>query len=84
MPKDESWKEVRRTFHEKPKAVQQFTVTKAASLEYGIGDRVRHIKFGEGTVADITEGGRDYEVAVDFDNFGRKKMFASFAKLKKL
>ncbi len=84
MPKDESWKEVRRTFHEKPKAVQQFTVTKASSLEYGIGDRVRHIKFGEGTVADITEGGRDYEVAVDFDNFGRKKMFASFAKLKKL
>ena len=84
MPKDESWKEVRRTFHEKPKAVQQFTVTKAANLEYGIGDRVRHIKFGDGTVADITEGGRDYEVAVDFDNFGRKKMFASFAKLKKL
>ena len=84
MPKDESWKEVRRTFHEKPKAVQQFTVTKATSLEYGIGDRVRHIKFGDGTVADITEGGRDYEVAVDFDNFGRKKMFASFAKLKKL
>ena len=84
MPKDESWKEVRRTFHEKPKAVQQFTVTKASSLEYGVGDRVRHMKFGEGTVMDITEGGRDYEVAVDFDNFGRKKMFASFAKLKKL
>ena len=84
MPKDDSWKEVRRTFHEKPKAVQQFTVTKASSLEYGVGDRVRHMKFGEGTVADITEGGRDYEVAVDFDNFGRKKMFASFAKLKKI
>ena len=84
MPKDESWKEVRRTFHEKPKAIQQFTVTKASSLEYGIGDRIRHVKFGEGTVADITEGGRDYEVAVDFDNFGRKKMFASFAKLKKI
>lgn len=84
MPKDDSWKEVRRTFHEKPKAIQQFTVTKASNLEYGVGDRVRHIKFGEGTVADITEGGRDYEVAVDFDNFGRKKMFASFAKLKKI
>ena len=84
MPKNDSWKEVRRTFHEKPKAIQQFTVTKASNLEYDVGDRVRHIKFGEGTVADITEGGRDYEVAVDFDNFGRKKMFASFAKLKKL
>ena len=84
MPKNDSWKEIKRTFQEKPKAVQQFTVTKAVSLEYGIGDRVRHMKFGEGTVADITEGGRDYEVAVDFDNFGRKKMFASFAKLKKV
>ena len=84
MLKNDSWREIKRTFQEKPKAVQQFTVTKAASLEYGVGDRVRHMKFGEGTVADITEGGRDYEVAVDFDNFGRKKMFASFAKLKKV
>ena len=84
MPKNDSWREMKRTFHEKPKAVQQFTVTKASSLEYSVGDRVKHIKFGEGTVMDITEGGRDYEVAVEFDNFGRKKMFASFAKLKKL
>ncbi len=84
MPKDDSYREMKRTFMEKPKAVQQFTVTKAASLDYGVGDRVRHMKFGEGTVADITEGGRDYEVAVDFDSFGRKKMFASFAKLKKV
>ena len=84
MPKDNSWLEMRRAFREKPKAVQQFSVTKAASLEYGVGDRVRHMKFGEGIVAEITEGGRDYEVAVDFDNYGRKKMFASFAKLKKV
>ena len=84
MPKNDSWREIKRTFQEKPKAVQQFTVTKASSLEYGVGDRVKHMKFGEGIVADITEGGRDYEVAVDFDNYGRKKMFASFAKLKKV
>jgi len=84
MPKNDSYRERKKNFLEKPKAVQQFTVTKAESLEYGVGDRVRHMKFGEGVVADITEGGRDYEVAVDFDNFGRKKMFASFAKLKKV
>lgn len=84
MPVNDSYRERKKNFLEKPKAVQQFTVTKADSLEYGVGDRVRHMKFGEGTVADITEGGRDYEVAVDFDNFGRKKMFASFAKLKKV
>ena len=84
MPKNNAYWEMKRNFMEKPKAVQQFTVTKAASLDYGVGDRVRHMKFGEGVVADITEGGRDYEVAVEFDGVGRKKMFASFAKLKKV
>lgn len=84
MPKNDAYREMKRSFHEKPKAVQQFTVTKATSLDYGVGDRVRHMKFGEGTVMEITEGGRDYEVAVEFDQFGRKKMFASFAKLIKI
>lgn len=52
--------------------------------DYVVGDRVRHIKFGEGTVADMINGGRDYEVTVDFDTVGRKKMFAGFAKLVKI
>lgn len=52
-------------------------------LEYQAGDRVKHIKFGEGTVLLINDGGRDFEVTVEFDSAGRKKMFASFAKLKK-
>lgn len=51
---------------------------------YGIGDRVRHVKFGEGTVNDIVKGGRDYEVTVAFDGAGTKKMFAAFAKLEKI
>lgn len=58
--------------------------TSQLSLPYGEGDRVHHIKFGEGTVTQIIAGGRDYEVTVDFDRFGTKKMFASFAKLKKV
>ncbi len=45
---------------------------------------MRHIKFGEGTVKSIVEGGRDYEVAVDFDKAGIKKMFAGFAKLERI
>ena len=60
-----------------------FTVEKPESLEYQAGDRVRHIKFGVGTVVDIADGGKDFEVTVDFDKAGRKKMFASFAKLRK-
>ena len=58
--------------------------TMKGSLSYGVGDRVSHIKFGSGTVTGIIEGGRDFEVTVDFDTAGTKKMFASFAKLKKL
>ena len=58
--------------------------TAKTSLSYSVGDRVSHIKFGEGTVTGIIEGGRDFEVTVNFDTAGTKKMFASFAKLKKV
>ena len=54
------------------------------ALSYQVGDRVRHIKFGDGEVMAIVSGGGDYEVTVDFDKVGTKKMFASFAKLKKI
>ena len=67
------------------KKAQQFGGgTKLGRLTYAEGDRVRHVKFGEGLVKQIVSGGRDYEVTVDFDDFGTKKMFASFAKLQKL
>ena len=59
-----------------------FQVNKAAALDYTVGDMVRHIKFGVGTVINIVDGGKDYEVTVDFEKSGVKKMFASFAKLK--
>ena len=63
---------------------REFKVTKANSLDYEVGDTVRHIKFGVGIVKEIVEGGRDYEVTVEFDKVGVKKMLASFAKLKKI
>ena len=63
---------------------KQFEVEKAGSLEYNVGDRVRHIKFGEGTVQTIEDGKRDFEVTVVFDTAGVKKLFASFAKLQKI
>ena len=52
--------------------------------DYGTGDRVVHVKFGIGTVAGIEEDVRDYRVTVDFDDAGRKVMYAGFAKLKKV
>lgn len=63
---------------------RQLTAQTGGTLPYGVGDRVRHVKFGEGTVLDIKEGGRDKEVTVDFDTAGVRKMFAMFAKLMKI
>ena len=51
--------------------------------DYTVSDRVRHIKYGEGTVRKIEKGARDYQVTVDFDSAGTKVMYAAFAKLKK-
>lgn len=63
---------------------RQFKVEKMNKLPYEVGDRVKHIKFGEGTVELIVDGKRDFEVTVAFDEVGTKKMFASFAKLQKV
>lgn len=76
--------QMRDAFRTKAFSPKQFAVTKSTSLDYEVGDTVRHIKFGIGIVLNITEGGRDYEVTVDFDKVGIKKMFASFAKLQKI
>ena len=56
----------------------------AKGLEYSEGDRVKHVKYGEGTVAAISREPKDYKVTVVFDTAGQKVMYASFAKLKKL
>ncbi|SKC08611.1 DNA helicase-2 / ATP-dependent DNA helicase PcrA [Lachnospiraceae bacterium] len=78
-------------FNEKPQAFsagfQKIKLGKdigGTKPDYVEGDRVRHFKFGEGTVQKIVQGGRDYEVTVNFDNAGVRKMFAGFAKLKKV
>lgn len=68
----------------KPYQAKSFASTKIESLSYEVGDCVRHVKFGKGTVTEIVSGGRDFEVTVDFEKCGVKKMFASFAKLKKV
>lgn len=83
-----SYQQAKQSFKSKAfgmgKPVQQFAVTKGGALPYEVGDRVKHLKFGEGLVTQIVEGGRDYEVTVEFDNVGVKKMFAMFAKLQKI
>ena len=57
---------------------------KDTTLDYAKGDRVRHMKYGEGMVLEITREPRDYKVTVLFDKAGQKIMYASFAKLKRV
>ena len=52
--------------------------------QFGVGDRVSHTKFGEGEVKAMERVNKDYKVTVDFDQFGTKIMYASFAKLKRV
>ena len=65
-------------------SLNQYKVEKLSALDYGQGDSVRHVKFGVGVVKEVKKGARDFEVTVDFENYGIKRMFASFAKLKKV
>ena len=74
----------RQSYRKSSFQTKPFEVKKAKGLDYAVGDMVKHMKFGIGVVKNITDGGRDYEVTVEFRKVGVKKMFASFAKLKKL
>lgn len=86
--KQSAYQQARQAFRAKafvqPGAARSFGSPKGEGPGYQVGDRVRHVKFGEGTVTAMVEGGRDYEVTVDFDGPGTKKMFAAFAKLQKI
>ncbi len=66
------------------KTVSKPASSSAFTVEYGIGDTVRHIKFGTGKVTELIKTGNEYEVTVVFDRVGEKKMFASLARLKKV
>lgn len=67
----------------KPAFGKEFKVERY-EVDYAVGDTVQHVKFGTGVVTALVSGGKDYEVTVEFESVGVKRMFASFAKLKKL
>lgn len=51
------------------------------ATDYKPGDRVKHIKFGNGTIESITKNDNDYDISVSFDSFGTRKMKSKFANL---
>lgn len=84
MPRQNAFAQAKNVFLSRPFENKAPEPKKGEGLEYEVGDTVQHIKFGVGIVEKIADGGRDYEVTVNFDKAGVKKMFASFAKLKKV
>ena len=52
-----------------------------AVINYKVGDSVSHAKFGDGKVTEMVPKDNDYMVTVEFNEFGTKKMKASFARL---
>lgn len=66
------------------KGISKAGMQEAAEPDYTVGDRVKHIKFGEGTVVALVKEAKDYKVTVNFDGLGTKIMYAMFAKLQKM
>ena len=54
------------------------------SAEYSAGDRVRHAKFGEGTVVAVARGGNDWVITVAFPGGGIKHLAQSFAPMERI
>ena len=53
-------------------------------IVFEIGNRVKHLTFGEGTVLSVKPMGADMLYEIAFDNAGTKKLMGTFAKLKKI
>jgi DNA helicase-2/ATP-dependent DNA helicase PcrA len=75
----------RRTTYEtlRFRSVPREEIESQAAATLLMGARVRHGKFGPGTVAEISGIGRDAKVTVDFDDegVGRKRLMVAFAGL---
>ena len=78
-PKAATYQQAKQIFRAKPYGMPQ-----KPEKSFGTPGNPASLGYQEGTVQNIVQGGRDYEVTVDFDKVGVKKMFASFAKLKKV
>ena len=65
------------------------TITKATSqatgmIDFNVGDRVRHKKFGDGTVRAAQKFEKDAMLEIAFDSGETKRLMAAFAKLEKI
>ncbi len=63
---------------------KEIPAPKNLTIEFLVGDNISHFKFGTGKVLQISPAGADFEVLIEFENFGTKKLMANLSKLKKI
>ena len=68
----------------KTHAERQYSEPSDSAFSFKAGDKVRHRKFGVGTVTSVTSMGRDMLVVVDFENDKGKRLMATYARLEKV
>ena len=57
---------------------------KNVKIDFEIGDKIKQLKYGVGTVIDIMPAGADFEITVEFPSTGKKKFMAALSKLQKI
>ena len=83
IPKPAAQRYVPQTRYMTKPSAYAMPAPKDLKLDFEVGDKVRHMKFGIGTVTNISPAGADYEVTADFPA-GTKKLMARLARLKKI
>ena len=51
---------------------------------YPVGSRIYHDEYGEGTISGVGRVGRRVQVAIDFDEAGKKRLFPAFTLLRRI
>ncbi len=65
-------------------SIKQLPSPKNISLDFNVGDTVSHFKFKNGTVLNISPAGADFEITIQFEDSGVKKLMANLSNLKKI
>ena len=65
-------------------SIQKTSQPLPKNINFKTGDRVRHKKFGVGTILSAQQFGNDAKLEIFFDNVGHKQLMAVFAKLEKI
>ncbi len=60
------------------------TVRDNGDLKLAVGDRIRHVDFGDGRVSSVTDNGAKSVAEVQFDTAGRKRLLVKIAPIEKL